>query len=420
MFSKDTIHARLGHAQYPIRELFPVAEKLEKAGAKIAKVNIGDPVPYFGTPEYIREAFCRVVREGKTSYGRSPGENPFLEAIARRYRRKFGVDFPPERIFITQGVSEAIQFLNMCLAGKGRGAILFSPFYPTYVPKLKIYDGTPYLSPCIEEKGWAPDMEGLGRLISKAKADGTDLKYLLIINPCNPTGALWERGQLEEVAAIAREHDLLLVSDEIYDEIVFDGENYASVANVAKGQPHVILNGLSKGWCATGLRTGWMVIEGGGRACDELRDAVIRLGTLRLCPNIPAQYAGVEALDNTKAHSEFLYQFVPEIRRRSDYCWKRLNEIPGVSCQRAKGAFYLLPKLDLARSGCKTDSEFVRKLLEEQKVWAVQGSGFGAEGHLRIVTLPPTETLEAACAGIEKLMKQSGTSTSSRNDRKAF
>ena len=405
MFSKNTLHERTAHAQYAIRELFPVAERIEKAGGKIAKVNIGDPVPYFGTPKYILDAYSRALMGGKTSYGRSPGEVPFIEAIARRQKRKYGAEFPAENIFVTQGASEAIEFLNICLSGKGRGAVLFAPFYPTYVPKLRIYDGTPYLSQCNEEKGWAPDIADLKRQAAAAKAEGVELKYILLINPCNPTGALWNRKSLEEVVEFAKENDLLIVSDEIYDEIVFGEEKFVSISQVAGELPHVILNGLSKVWCATGFRIGWMLLGGKGKAVTEMSDAVMRLGTLRLCPSIPAQYAGVEALDNEKAHREFLASFVPEVRKRSEHCWKRLNEIPGVSCQRARGAFYLFPKIDVEKSGCKNDTEFVRKLLEREKVWAVQGSGFGLGGHMRLVTLPTLDVIDAACDGIARALK---------------
>lgn len=405
MFAHGKLQPRTEYAQYAIRELFPVAERIEKSGAKIAKVNIGDPVPYFGTPQYILDAHCRALREGKTSYGRSPGETPFLEAIARRHKRKYGVEFPQERIFVTQGVSEAIQFLDTCLMGGKAGALLFRPFYPTYAPIAKIYGGTPFFCACVEEEGWAPDLEDMKRQLVKAKAEGVDVKYVLLINPCNPTGSLWGRRQLEQIAEFAKENDLLLVSDEIYDDVVFGEEKFVSMAQVAKGQPFVILNGLSKNWCATGLRIGWMILGGEGKEMDALADAVMRLGTMRLCPNIPAQYAGIEALDNEKAHKTFLGKFLPEIRKRSDHCWKRLGEIPGVSCQRARGAFYLFPKIDLRRSGCRTDVEFTGKLLEKEKVWAVQGSGFGMGGHLRFVTLPTTDVLDAACDGIARMMK---------------
>jgi len=404
MFSESTLAKRMQHVQYAIRELFPVAERIEKAGGRIAKVNIGDPVPYFGTPKYILEALERAAREGRTGYGRSPGERFFLEAIARRHKRLYGVDVDPDNIFVTQGVSEAIQFLDSCLLEKGKGCVMFSPYYPAYIPQLHLFDGACYFAGCVEEKGWAPNIDDAERQISKAKADGIDLKYIHLINPCNPTGSVWKRKDLEEIARVARENDLLLVSDEIYDEIVFEGD-FVSMAEVAKDQPLVILNGLSKNWCATGLRIGWIILSGEGEGVRRLHDGLTRIGTVRLCPSMQAQYAGAEALDNVKAHNEFLSAFNAEVKKRSDYCWKRLNEIEGVSCQRASGAFYLFPRIDLKRSGCKTSAEFVRKLLEKEKVWAVQGSGFGSEGHLRIVTLPTIDVLEEACAGIERMMK---------------
>lgn len=392
------------YVQYPIRELFPVAEKIEKAGIKVARVNVGDPVPYFGTPKYILEAMAKVAHEGKTSYGRPPGEKPFLGAIAARYKRLYNFNPDQGSIFATYGVSEAIQFLNASLMGKGRGCAMFSPYYPAYIPQLRIYGGEPCFSLCDEEKGWAPDFDDLKRQLKRAKEKGMDLKYLHVINPCNPTGAVWAKKELEEAAAIANEEKLLLVSDEIYDEMIFEGK-FTSMCQIAKGQPLVILNGISKNWCATGLRLGWAILHGKDQHMGILRDAFVRLSSVRLCTSVPAQYAGVEALNNEKAHSEFIKGFNREVKKRSDFCWKRLNEIPGVSCQRAKGAFYLFPKIDLKSSGCKTDKEFILKLLEKEHVWAVQGSGFGVGGHLRIVTLPPIETLETACAGIARLMK---------------
>jgi len=391
------------YVQYAIRELFPVAERIETAGGKVARVNVGDPVPYFGTPKYILDALAKAAKEGRTGYGRSPGEKPFLEAVARRYKRRYNFSPDPDSIFATYGVSEAIQFLNASLMEKGRGCLMFSPYYPAYIPQLKIYGGEPCLSTCDEERGWAPDFDELGRQARRARAKGLDLKYLHVINPCNPTGAVWGRKELAELAKVANNEGLLLVSDEIYDEMVFDGK-FTSMCQVAKGQPLMLLNGLSKNWCATGLRLGWAVLHGKGEAMDSLRDAFTRLASVRLCASMPAQYAGIEALDNLKEHAKFVRHFNSEVKKRSDYCWKRLNEIPGISCQRARGAFYLFPKIDLGRSGCRTDKEFVKRLLEEQKVWAVQGSGFGCGGHLRIVTLPPIETLEAACSGIERMM----------------
>jgi len=403
LFSTGNLTERLSYVQYAIRELFPVAEKIEKAGQTVARVNVGDPVPYFGTPKYITEALCKAAKDGKTGYGRSPGEQPFLDAIARRYKRKYNFEIETQNIFVTQGVSEAIQFIDAALMEKGRGCVVFSPYYSAYMPTLKFYGGAPYASPCLEEKGWAPDIDDLQRQVRKAKEEGNDLRYVRVINPSNPAGSVWERKDLQAVADFAKDNDLLLVSDELYDEIVFDGE-FTSMAELVQGQPFVLLNGMSKNWCATGLRLGWIAMHGKGEAMAKLHDGITRLGTIRLCPSMPAQFASVEALDNVKAHQEFLAGFNKEVKRRSDHACKLLNEIPGVSCQRAKGAFYLFPKIDVAKAGCKTDTEFVRKLLETQHVWAVQGTGFGCSGHLRIVTLPDMGVLDAACAGIAKMM----------------
>lgn len=405
MASEGTLSKRMDYVQSAIRGLTPIAEKIEASGQKIARVNIGDPVPYFGTPKYVLKALAKAAKESKTGYSRSVGEAPFLEAIARRYKRLYSFEFNPDHAFVGYGVSELIQFLDIALMETGKGCIMFSPYYPSYIPFLKLSKGKPYFSLCTEGEGWAPDMDGLKAQLKKAKTEGVQIKYLHVINPCNPTGAVVGRKRLQEIADLAKDEGLLLVSDEIYDEMVFGEDKFVSMCEVAKGQPLMILNGLSKNWCATGLRVGWAIIHGKEKICEDLRDAFTRLASIRLCSNTAGQYAGVEALNNVREHKKFITGFNREVKKRSDYCWKRLNEIPGVSCQRAKGAFYLFPKIDLKKSGCKTDKDFVQKLLEEEHVWAVHGSGFGVGGHIRIVTLGHTEVLEKACAGIERLMK---------------
>ncbi|VVC72232.1 (5-formylfuran-3-yl)methyl phosphate transaminase [uncultured archaeon] len=404
MFQGKPLSRRMDHVQYAIRELYPVAEKLERAGEEIAKVNIGDPVPYFGTPKYILDAYSKAVLEGKTGYGRSPGETGFLEAISERYARLYERKISPSDIFATHGVTEAIQFTNACLMEKGSGCIMFSPFYPADLPLVREYDGTAYFAESTSETNWAFDMGSLEEAANKAEKNGTDLKYVNLINPCNPTGSVWERGDLEKIAKFAREKGLLLVSDETYDEIVFSGK-FMSMSEVTKSQPLMVLNGLSKNWRATGLRIGWLALLGDPDSFERLKDGISRLATVRLCPGMAQQYAGIEALSNVEEHEKALRPFNSEVKARSEYFCRRLNEIPGVSCAPAKGTFYLFPKIDVRAAKCRDDTEFTRKLLEREKVWAVQGAGFGREGFIRVVALPEIPVIDKACDGIARMMK---------------
>ena len=395
------------HVQYAIRELYPIAEKIEASGGSIAKVNIGDPVPYFGTPRYVLVAYAKAVLAGKTHYGRSPGETEFQKAIADRYARLYRTGLDPQDIFVTHGVSEAFAFLNTCLMEEGRGCIMLSPYYSADLPLVLERGGKAYFAECDESKGWGLDLGKLERCLRHAKQDGRRIEFLSVINPCNPTGAVFGRSDLEALAAFAREHELLLVSDETYDEIVFDKSEgpFVSMCEVARDQPLAVMNGLSKNWAGTGMRIGWLALTGAGGKMDALRDGLSRLATVRLCAGVAQQHAGVEALNNTAEHKKFISHFTAEVGKRSKQFCTRLNEVQGISCVPAKGAFYLFPKVDLAAANCKTDSEFVRLLLEEQHVWAVQGSGFGCGGHIRVVTLPPLEIIDRACDGIAKMMK---------------
>lgn len=404
-FSKNTLAERMEHAHYPIRELFPIAEEIKRTGAEIYNASIGDPVPYFGAAKYIVKAYCKALKEGKASYSRSPGDFEFLDEIAKRYKRLYNLDIDSSKIYVTQGLSEAVAFLAECLIEKGRGAVLFNPYYPVYAPMVRLFGGSVVLSSLNEERGWTPSAEELKERVRKAKEEGVDLKFMLIINPNNPTGSMCSRKDLEELVEVAKDNDLLIISDEIYDEIILVKERMTCIGEVAKGVPHVIMNGLSKNWGGTGFRIGWVIIPEEDDSSKKLREGIGNLATMRLCASTPAQVAGVEALRNVKAHRRFLNYMVRNIRERAEFMQKRLNEIDGVSCQKAKGAFYLFPRIDLSRTHFKNDKEFCTELLRREHVWVTRGSGFGLEGHLRTTALPPIEILERVAQGIENMMR---------------
>ena len=404
-FATNTLSQRMEHAYYPIRELFPLAEEIKKTGAEIYNASIGDPVPYLGAAKYITRAYCKALKDGKAFYSRSPGDFGFLDEIATRYKRVYNLDIESSKIFVTQGLSEAVSFLTESLIDKGRGAVLFNPYYPTYAPTIKLFGGTVVLSSLNEENGWAPSKNDLEEKIRKAKSDGVDLRFILIINPNNPTGSMCSRKDLEDVVEVAKNNDLLIISDEIYDQVILVKEKMTCVGEVAKGVPHVIMNGLSKNWAGTGFRVGWVAIPEDDEASGKLREGLGNLVTMRLSASTPAQIAGIEALRNVKAHNRFLKHMVKNIRERAEFMQKRLNGIEGVSCQKVKGAFYLFPRIDLSKTKFKNDKEFCTELLRKEHVWVTRGSGFGLDGHLRSTALPPVEVLDKVAQGIENLMR---------------
>jgi len=404
-FTNNTLAGRMEHAYYPIRELSPLAEEIKKTGAEIYNASIGDPVPYLGPAKYVIKAYAKALKDGKVFYSRSPGDFEFLDEISKRYKRLYTLDIDSSKIFVTQGLSEAVTFLAESLMCKGRGAVLFNPHYPVYAPTVKLFDGTVVLSELDEEKGWAPSKDDLEEKIKKAKDAGVDLRFILIINPNNPTGSMCSRKDLQDVVEIAKNNDLLIISDEIYDEMILVKEKMTCIGELAKGVPHIIMNGLSKNWGGTGFRIGWVVIPEDDEGSRKLREGLNNLATMRLCANTPAQIAGVEALRNVKAHRRFLKYLIKNIRERAEFMQKRLNEIQGVSCQKAKGAFYLFPKIDLSKTKFKDDKEFCTELLRKEHVWVTRGSGFGRDSHLRTTVLPPIEILGKVAQGIENLMR---------------
>lgn len=404
-FKSDTLSQRMEHACYPIRELFPLSEEIRKTGAEIYNASIGDPVPYLGTASYVVKAYRKALKEGKTSYCRPPGDFGFLDEIAKRYKRLYNLDIDSSKIFVTQGLSEAVAFLVESLMDKGRGAVLFNPYYPVYAPTVGLFGGTVVLSELDEGHGWAPSKENLEEKIKNAKSAGMDLKFMLVNNPNNPTGSMFSRKYLEDVVEVAKNNDLLIISDEIYDEIILVKEKMTCIGEVAKGVPHIIMNGLSKNWGGTGFRIGWVIMPEDDEGSKKLREGFTNLLSMRLCASTPAQLAGVEALSNAKAHRRYLKYIVKNIKERAEFMHKRLNEINGVSCQKAKGAFYLFPKIDLSKTKFKNDKEFCTELLRKEHVWVTRGSGFGLDSHLRTTVLPPVDILEKVAQGIENLVR---------------
>jgi len=369
-------------------------------GKKIYYLNIGDPAAFdFTVPPHVKEALCKAVNEDNNHYSASEGLPELRQAVARKEKRVNNVDIYPEDVLITEGISEGIQMILAALVEKGDEILFPGPTYPPYISYTKFFDGTPVAYETVEEEEWQPNVDDLRKKISKKT------RALVITNPNNPTGALYGKKMVQEMLNVAAENNLLVLSDEIYDQITYS-EEFFSTARLAKDVPVVGFNGFSKAYQMTGWRLGYMYFKGKKGELDPLKQAVEKQCRIRLCANTPVQKAGAAALDGPQDH---IKDVVDKLRQRRDYSYKRLNQIEGISCSKPEGAFYIFPKIHDVGSRWKTDMQFVVELLKETGVLIVNGSGFDpiyGAGHARAVFLPPIEMLEQAFNELERFMKK--------------
>ena len=286
------------------------------------------------------------------------------------------------------------------LIDAGDEILLPGPTYPPYISYAKFFGGKPVTYETVEENGWQPNIDDLRKKITEKT------KGIVVINPNNPCGALYEEKVVKEIIDIAGEHDLPLLSDEIYDQIVFE-KKLVSTAYLANDVPVIGLNGFSKAYLMTGWRLGYVYFCSKNNELQEVKQGIEKEARIRLCANTPVQKAGVAALNGPQDHVK---ETVRKLKERRDYAWKRLNEIEGLSCAKPEAAFYVFPKIHAVGSRWKTDMEFALQLLKETGVLFVHGSGFDpvyGAGHVRGVILPPIETLRQALDAIEGFMKNS-------------
>jgi len=383
---------RASTIKYAIRDIVVPATKLEKQGHKILKLNIGDPNKFdFDTPQFIKDALAEAVADGQNGYSASAGTEELRNAIVTREKKVKDVSLDPDKIIVTNGVSEGLMFLFGSLIEAGDEVLVPGPSYPPYISYVKFFGGVPVEYRTDEENGWQPDVDDIASKIS----DKT--KAFVCINPNNPTGALYSKSTLKAMADIVAPHNIPIISDEVYDLMNFS--EVSSMSSVAKDLPLILLNGMSKVYLCPGWRIGSMAFQN----CNDLYDACIKQARIRLCANNPCQHAYVQALSGSHDH---IKETNTKLKERRDFAHKRLNEIEGISTAKPEGAFYIFPKIEQNRYA--TDKEWVLELLNQKHVLTVFGSGFGEEygsGHFRIVYLPPIETLEEAFNRIEEFMK---------------
>ena len=394
---KFTASERAKKLKYAIRDVAILADKIEReTGEKVLRLNIGDPTYYdFDVPNHLKEALCRATKEGKNAYTPSTGVPELKESIRKREKRENGVDVSTDDIFVTNGLSEAIMAIYSGAFNPGDKVLVPSPTYPPYLSAAMFLDIQPVEYSTIEEEGWQPDIDDIRRKIDKKT------KAIVVINPNNPTGAVYSRKILEEVASIAGENDLFVISDEIYDRIVFEGDKAPSMANIAPDVPKLVLNGFSKVYLATGWRAGYIVRIDNDDELSEVWNGIMKFLLIRISGVAPVQYALIEALNGPH---DFLKTYLEKLKARRDYAYKRIKEISGLSTVLPRGALYIFPKIEDDRY--LDDFKFVTELLQNYKVLVVHGSGFGSLGkqHFRAVFLPPIEIQEEAYNRIEKLL----------------
>jgi alanine-synthesizing transaminase len=388
--------SKLDEVCYEIRgPVLREAHRLEEEGHRIVKLNIGNPAPFgFEAPEEILVDVIHNLPDSQ-GYCESKGLYSARKAVMQ-YCQQIGIaNVDVEDVYIGNGVSELIVMAMQGLLNDGDEVLLPAPDYPLWTAAVSLSGGRPVHYPCDEQAGWLPDIDAIKRAITPRT------RALVVINPNNPTGAVYPRELLEELVEVARQHDLVLYADEIYDKIVYDGIEHTPLASLAPDLLVATFNGLSKTYRVAGFRTGWMVISGAKHRATDYVEGLDILASMRLCANVPAQHAIQTALGGYQSIQDFIG---PDGRlcKQRNLAHSMLNQIEGVSCVMPKGALYLFPKLDRARFNITDDERFALDLLQQEKILVVQGSGFNCPDtdHFRIVFLPRVEELTDAIVRI--------------------
>ncbi|MFJ6653226.1 pyridoxal phosphate-dependent aminotransferase [Microbacterium sp. NPDC091313] len=389
--------SKLKDVLYEIRgAALEAADRLEADGHTILKLNTGNPAIFgFEAPFQIVRDMIEAVPHAH-GYSDSRGIMSARRAIVSRYEQVDG--FPhvdPDDVYLGNGVSELITMVTQSLLDTGDEVLIPAPDYPLWTAMTSLGGGTPVHYLCDESTGWQPDLDDIRAKITP------QTKAIVVINPNNPTGAVYSRTVLEGIADIAREHSLLLLSDEIYDRILFDDAQHIPMATVAPDLLCLTFNGLSKTYRVAGYRSGWMVITGPKKHAEGFLHGIQLLASTRLCPNVPAQFAVQAALSGVQS-IDALIAPTGRLHEQRDAAWETLESIPGVSCVKPQGALYAFPRLDPEMYDIPDDGKFVYDFLVAEHVLLVQGTGFNwpTPDHLRIVTLPEARVLTDA---IERL-----------------
>ncbi|TQV88374.1 pyridoxal phosphate-dependent aminotransferase [Aliikangiella coralliicola] len=391
---------KLSGVCYDIRgPVLEEARRLEEEGHKILKLNIGNPAPFgFEAPDDILKD---VIHNLPTAQGYGPSNGLYSAKVAiHQYYQTFGLlDTSVDDIYVGNGVSELIVMAMQALLNDGDEILVPSPDYPLWTAAIKLSGGTPVHYVCDEASDWYPDLDDIkSKITAKTRA-------IIIINPNNPTGAVYPKEILQGITQLARENNLIIYSDEIYDKILYNGAKHIPIATLSDDVFCITFGGLSKNYRVAGFRVGWMILTGPKRLAQNYIGGLDILSSMRLCANIPMQHAiqtalgGYQSIYDLTADDGRLYQ-------QMELSYQLVNAIPGVSCTRPKGAMYLFPKIDIERFNIKDDEQFVLDFLREKQVLLVHGRAFNwrKPDHFRIVFLPHHEELEQAIMALGEFL----------------
>ncbi|MGE0297592.1 pyridoxal phosphate-dependent aminotransferase [Pseudonocardia sp.] len=374
------------------------ANELEAAGHRVLRLNIGNPAAFgFAAPAAILD---EMVRRLPTAHGYSDsrGIRPAREALVARYTARGVADLDADDVYLGNGVSELAGMAIQALVDTGDQVLVPSPDYPLWTAVTRLAGGTAVHYRCDESNGWQPDLDDIAaRITDRTRA-------IVVINPNNPTGAVYSRELLEGIADLARRHNLMILADEVYDRIVFEGEHH-HIAALAPDVLCLTMSGLSKSHRVAGFRAGWLVVSGPRQHARDYLEGLTMLAGMRLCPNSPAQFVVEAALADTSLDA--LVAPGGRLREQRDAAWRALNAIPGVSCVKPAAALYAFPQLDPEVHPIRDDERFVLDLLLAEKIHVVQGTGFNwpDPDHFRIVTLPEADELTAAITTIGRFLQ---------------
>jgi len=393
--------SKLANVCYDIRgPVMARAKQMEEDGHRIVKLNIGNLASFgFETPEEIQQD---VIHNMPNSAGYSDSKGMFAarKAIMHYSQQKKIAGVGMEDIFIGNGASELITMSMQGLLNVGDEVLVPAPDYPLWTAAVTLAGGTPRHYLCDEKNEWMPDLNDMRSKITP------NTRAIIIINPNNPTGALYSDALLLEIIEIARQHQLIIFADEIYDKMLYDGATHTSIASLADDVLFVTFNGLSKNYRACGYRSGWMIVSGGKKHAQDYIDGLNILASMRLCSNVPGQFAIQTALGGYQSINDLVGPG-GRLTRQRDLAYDLLTAIPGVTCVKPRAALYLFPRLDPKMYPITDDQKFILELLESEKVLVVQGTGFNwpHPDHLRIVFLPNTDDLTEAIGRIARFLE---------------
>ena len=387
---------KLNDVCYDIRgPVLKQANRLEEEGHRILKLNIGNPAPFgFDAPDEIIQDVMANIREAQ-GYTDSKGLFAARKAVMHECQRLQIPNVSIDDIYLGNGASELIVMAMQALLNQGDEILIPAPDYPLWTAAVNLGGGKPVHYQCDEEADWFPDIDDIKKRITP------NTRGIVVINPNNPTGAVYSEALLEEIVELARQHNLIIFADEIYSKILYDGAEFIPLSRVAQDVLCISFNGLSKSYRLAGFRSGWMVISGNKKGAEGYISGIDMLASMRLCANAPAMLGVQTALGGYQSINELILPGGRLMEQR-DLAWEMVNNIPGLSCVKPKGALYLFPKVDVKKFSINNDEKWVLDFLTEHKVLLVQGTAFNWKqpDHFRIVFLPRVDELQLAIEGL--------------------